>query len=98
VDTFNEYTPTNLANSKVLKALPSLNRDIALIGVGKNRRNEIFDNIRWMDVRLDVKESGFHTLKVFMVDPEVVLERIVVNPDNNYPSYFGAPSYQHNAN
>jgi len=31
-----------------------------------------------------------------MIDPEVVLERIVVNPDNNHPSYFGAPSYQHN--
>jgi hypothetical protein len=97
VDEFNEYTPTNLANSKVLKPLPKLNRDIALIGVGKPRRNEIFDNLRWLDARLDVKESGFHTLKVFMIDPEVVLERIVVNPNNDYPSYFGVPFYQHNA-
>ena len=96
VDTFNEYTPANLANSNVLKALPPQNRDIALIGVGKNRRNEIFDNLRWLDVLLEVKKAGFHTLKVFMIDPEVVLERIVVNPDNNHPSYFGAPSYQHN--
>ncbi len=97
VDTFNEYTPTNLANSKVLKPLPRQNREIALVGVGRNRRNEIFDNIRWLDIKLDVKEPGFHTLKVFMIDPEVVLERIVVNPNNKYPSYFGAPSYQLNA-
>lgn len=96
VDTFNEYTPANLANSKVLKPLPPLNKNISLIGVGKLRRNEVFDNIRWLDVELDVKEPGIHTLKVFMIDPEIVLERIVVNPDNNHPSYFGAPSIQHN--
>jgi len=96
VDTFTEYTPKNLANSKVLKPLPPLNKDIALVGTGKLRRNEIFDNLRWLDVQLDVAAIGFHTLKVFMIDPEVVLERIVVNPDNNHPSYFGAPSIQHN--
>lgn len=96
-DEFKEYTPKNLANSKVLKPLPPLNRDIALIGVGKLRRNEIFDNIRWLDVQFDVATPGFHTLKVFMIDPEVVFERIVVNPDNSHPSYFGAPSIQHNA-
>lgn len=97
VDTFTEYTSMNLANSKVLKPLPPLNRDLALVGARKQRRNEIFDNLRWLDVQLDVDATGFHTLKVFMIDPEVVLERIVVNPDNNYPSYFGAPSIQHHA-
>lgn len=96
VDTFTEYTPKNLANSKILKPLPPLNRDIALVGVGKLRRNEVFDNLRWLDVQLDVAAPGFHTLKIYMIDPEVVLERIVVNPDNNHPSYFGAPSIQHN--
>jgi Glycosyl hydrolase family 67 N-terminus. len=96
VDTFSEYTSKNLANSKVLKPLPPLNEDIALVGTRKLRRNEIFDNLRWLDVQLDVAAIGFHTLKVFMIDPEVVLERIVVNPDNNHPSYFGAPSIQHN--
>jgi len=96
VDTFDEYTPINLANSKVLKPLPPLNRDIVLIGTGKLRRNEIFDNLRWLDVQLNVNTPGFHTLKVFMIDPEIVLERIVVNPDNKHPSYFGAPSIQFN--
>ena len=30
-----------------------------------------------------------------MVDHEVVLEKIVVNPDNNYPGYFGAMPIQY---
>jgi len=51
-----------------------------------------------LDVQLDVNAPGFHTLKVFMIDPEIVVEKIVVNPDNNYPSYFGAVPLQHNAN
>lgn len=93
----NQYTIKNLANSKVLKPLPPLNNDIALVGTGKMRRNEVFGNLRWLDVQLDVADPGFHTLKVFMIDPEVVLEKIVVNPDNNYPSYFGAPPVLHNS-
>lgn len=98
VDTFGEYTPKNLSKSNVLKPLPPVRRDLALVANRKHRRNEIFDNLRWLDVTFDVKEPGIHTLKVFMVDPEIVLETIVVNPDNAHPSYFGAPSLQFNVN
>lgn len=90
-DEFKEYNAKNLALSKVLQPLPPVNRNIALLGNRQDRRNEVFDNLRWVDVELEVFEPGIHTLKVFMVDPEVVLERIVVNPDNHHPSYFGAP-------
>jgi hypothetical protein len=97
VDTFGEYTTANLANSKVLKPLPSLNRDTYLNGFGKQRRSDIFDNMRWLDAEFDVNEPGIHTLKIFMIDPEVVLDNIVVNPDNKYPSYFGPVPNQHNS-
>lgn len=96
-DEFKEYTKENLAKSLVLKALPPLNRNIAQIGAGQTRRNEVFDNQRWLDVELDVKTPGLQTLKIMMVHPEVVLERIIVNPDNQYPSYFGSPSQRHNS-
>jgi len=96
-DEFKEYTPEILARSTVLKPYPPLNRNIALIGAGQFRRNEIFDNMRWLDFEMDVKELGIHTLKIIMIDPELVVEKIVVNPDNSYPSYFGAPPIQHNA-
>jgi len=95
-DEFREYTPEILVRSTVLKSYPPINKNIALIGVGQFRRNEIFDNMRWLDFELDVKEPGIHTLKIIMIDPEIVVEKIVVNPDNNYPSYFGARPFQHN--
>lgn len=30
-----------------------------------------------------------------MIDRELALDRIVVNPDDNYPSYLGAPTLEH---
>lgn len=95
-DEFKEYTPEILARSTVLKPYPPINKNIALFGVGQARRNEVFDNMRWLDVEMDVTKPGIHTFKIIMIDPEVVVEKIVVNPDNNHPSYFGAPSIQHN--
>lgn len=95
-DEFAEDTPANLEKSPNLKPLPRQDTSIRLTGTGQLRRNEVFDNLRWLTVKLPVRSAGLHTLKVFMTDPEVVLERIVVNPDNRHPSYFGAPSVRHN--
>ena len=95
VDTFGEYTSKNLKNSPNLKPLPSRNRTLKLInGTGK-RRNEVFDNLRWLTAEFNVDEPGLHTFKVYMVDPEIVLEQLVFNPDNTHPSYFGAPPVRH---
>lgn len=93
VDTFSEYTKQNLAVSKVLKPLPPRSR-LSLSGFVNNRqlprRDEVFDNLRWLDATFSGIDSGKHTLKVIMIDPEIVVEQIVVNPDNNRYSYFGA--------
>lgn len=94
VDTFSEYTKENLALSPNLKPLPKEERNIMLTGVGQRMRSEVFDNLRWLTARLNVTSGGLHTVKIIMIDPEVVLERIVVNPDNAHPSYFGAPGRQ----
>ncbi|WP_294298956.1 glycosyl hydrolase 115 family protein [uncultured Chryseobacterium sp.] len=90
-DEFKEYTPENLSRSKTLKPLPDFDHNYALISRGKPRRTEVFDNQRWLDAALDVKAPGVHTLKIYMIDPEVVLERIIINPNDQYPSYLGAP-------
>ena len=71
VDTFAEYTKDNLALSPNLKPLPDEERSIALTGYGQLRRNEVFDNMRWLTARLPVADGGLHTLKIMMVDPEV---------------------------
>ena len=97
VDTFQEYTPQNLAQSKVLKPLPPQSR-LSLSGFVNGhqliRRNEVFDNIRWLDVTFKTT-PGKHVLKLIVIDPEIVIEKIVVNPDDNHYSYFGAPSRKH---
>ena len=93
VDTFQEYTPQNLAQSKVLKPLPPHN-DLLLSGWKDGRkmlrRDEVFDNLRWLEVKFPNATPGKHRLKLIMIDPEIVIEQIVVNPDNNRYSYFGA--------
>ena len=92
VDTFNEYTPQNLAVSRVLKPLPQHNNLLLsgwLNGKKLPRRDEVFDNIRWLEVSFDTT-PGKHRLRIVMIDPEVVVEQIVVNPDNSHYSYFGA--------
>jgi hypothetical protein len=38
-----------------------------------------------------VGKAGCHTLKVWMIDPGVVLERIVVDCGGAKPSVFGPP-------
>ncbi|MBP5717330.1 MAG: hypothetical protein J6W69_09450, partial [Bacteroidales bacterium] len=90
VDTFDEYTPRNLSRSKKLKPLPQPGT-MALNGHGMERRNEVFDNMRWLDVTFDVNAIGQHTLRLIMVDPEIVVERLVINPDDSHYSYFGPP-------
>ncbi len=92
VDTFSEYTPQNLTVSKVLKPLPPRSR-LSLSGFVNGRqlprRDEVFDNLRWLDTTFTAP-SGKHRLKIMMIDPEIVVEQIVVNPDDNHYSYFGA--------
>ena len=64
---------------------------MALNGYRKLRRNEVFDNIRWLDVTFKVASRGKHIFKLIMVDPELVIERLIVNPDDSCYSYFGSP-------
>lgn len=90
VDTFDEYTPQNLKRSKKLKPLPAPGH-MALNGYRRERRNEVFDNMRWLDVAFEVSTAGTHTLSLIMIDPEIVVERLVINPDDNHYSYFGPP-------
>ncbi len=90
VDTFMEYTSENLARSTKLKPLPA-HGTMALNGYRMLRRNEVFDNIRWLDTTFKIDNEGKHVIKLMMIDPEIVIERLIVNPDNACYSYFGAP-------
>jgi hypothetical protein len=53
------------------------------------------DNVRKVHSRHRISQQGFHTFKVWMVDPGVVLQKIVVDAGGVRPSYLGPPESYH---
>jgi hypothetical protein len=53
------------------------------------------DNGRIVSWKQDLAAAGYHTLKVWMVDPGVVVEKIVVDLGGERPSYLGPPETYH---
>jgi hypothetical protein len=49
------------------------------------------DSVRKVKSGFTLKEAGYHTLKFWMVDPGVVLQKIVVDLGGVKPSYLGPP-------
>jgi len=54
------------------------------------------DSVRNILSTHTIAESGYHTLKFWMVDPGVVLQKLVVNLGGVKPSYLGPPESFHN--
>jgi hypothetical protein len=55
----------------------------------------VSNNIHVVQSKLTVAKSGYHVLKFWMVDPAVVLEKIVVGLGGVKPSYLGPPESFH---
>ena len=54
------------------------------------------DNVRKVKSTARLANAGYHTLKFWMVDPGVVLQKLVVDLGGVKPSYLGPPeSYHH---
>ncbi len=51
----------------------------------------VSDNSRKSSVTHAISTAGYHTLKIWMVDPGMVLQKIVVNTGGVKPSYLGPP-------
>ena len=51
----------------------------------------VMDNTRYVKTDLSISEAGYHTLKIWMIDPGIVLEKIVINTGGVRPSYLGPP-------
>ena len=57
----------------------------------KDWANWVRDNIKTLKSKHTITEPGVHTLKVWMVDPGMVLEKLVVHDGKLPKSYFGPP-------
>jgi hypothetical protein len=51
----------------------------------------VADNIKIMASPFHLSHPGFHTLKFWMIDPGIVLQKIVVDAGGQRPSYLGPP-------
>lgn len=49
------------------------------------------NSTRYVKGKIKVTEPGYHTLRIWMTDPGMVLEKIVVNTGGLRPSYLGPP-------
>jgi glycosyl hydrolase family 115 (putative glucuronidase)/glycosyl hydrolase family 115 len=62
----------------------------------KDWETSVKDSVRKVKSTHSLSGTGYHTLKFWMVDPGVVLQKLVVNLGGVKPSYLGPPeSYHH---
>jgi hypothetical protein len=54
------------------------------------------DGVRRVKSTFTLDGTGYHTLKIWRVDPGIVLQKIVVNLGGVKPSYLGPPESPHN--
>jgi len=58
----------------------------------------VSDEVRRVETKLSVSQPGYHTLNFAMVDPGIVLEKLVVSAGQIKPSYLGPPESVHRSN
>ena len=64
-----------------------------------NWARSVMNNAHYSNTSWTLNKPGYHTLKIWMVDPDVVLEKIVVNCGGVRKSYLGPPeSFHRNVN
>jgi hypothetical protein len=71
---------------------------VALVPPDYNAQNRnadwertVSDNARFSRIKLMISSKGYHTLKIWMVDPGVVIQKIIVDTGGLKPSYLGPP-------
>ncbi|HVU09072.1 MAG TPA: glycosyl hydrolase 115 family protein [Verrucomicrobiae bacterium] len=78
---------------QIVTAVPN---KIAVGDGGADWEKTVADGARKVQTRFTLANPGYHTLKFWMVDPGVVLQKIVVNTGGEKPSYLGPPESYYN--
>jgi hypothetical protein len=61
----------------------------------RNWEESVRNNGRHVKSEHTISAAGYHTLKIWMVDPAVAVEKIIVNTGGVKPSYLGPPESFH---
>jgi hypothetical protein len=54
-------------------------------------QNSVSDNIRRCQSNHPFLSPGYHTIHLFMIDPALIIQRLVINLGGELPSYLGPP-------
>ena len=68
-----------------------VSKDYVVAYSNNDWQEAVRNNMRKVKSTHTLTDAGYHTLKLWMVDPGVVLEKIVVNMGGLKPSYLGPP-------
>jgi len=66
-------------------------KDFNAMNGNKDWEQTVMDNARFIDLKQIIKTPGYHTLKLWMIDQGVVIEKIVVDTGGVRASYLGPP-------
>jgi hypothetical protein len=59
--------------------------------VFKSGNRNYIDNLMTLQTDLNIEKAGEHTLKIWMVDPGVVIDKLIINTGGVRESYLGPP-------
>jgi hypothetical protein len=103
LEVLSTFAPTlNFIPGRPLQAALSFDDEtpqiITLVPENYNAQNRnadwektVRDNARVVTSKHTITKPGYHSLKIWMVDPGVVIQKIVVNTGGLRPSYLGPP-------
>jgi hypothetical protein len=78
---------------KVVTLVPG---DFDAMNGNREWEQSVSNNYRIGKSTHEISSDGYHTLKIWMIDPGVVLQKIVVNTGGVKPSYLGPPESFYN--
>ena len=97
-DVYFNCIPSNPINADYGLRLAIAVDDAEPIIVSSKVGKSVIENLMTLKTKLDMPKEGRHTLKIWMVDPGLVIDKIIIDTGGVKDSYLGPPeSKYHNA-